>query len=585
MMPQAPDNNQGPWANMENFLRTLLTTNELYIVAGGAGTGGTGSNGSATTIANGHVSVPAQTWKVVLVIPKGEGDDASRVTCGTRTIAVIMPNTQGIRTTDWQTNYVVTVDQVEALTGYDFFSNLPDAVENCVEAGTNGVNPPGTTGQSVSTTEDTPVSITLEAASPNDNALTYTIVSGPAHGTLTGSGANREYTPNPGFNGMDSFTFKVNNGQNDSNISTVTITVFEVNDAPVAVDDDKSTAEDTALVFPASSLTTNDNAGAADESGQTLTVTSVNSSAVTHGTVTLNAGQVTYTPDANYHGPASFTYEVCDNGTTGGSLDSKCATATVKVMVESVNDAPVASGDAYATNSNVALNTPAPGVLSNDTDIDGDSLSAQLVSNVSHGTLTLNTDGSFVYTPATNFAGTDSFTYRAFDGTNNSGVATVNLTVNDTVGPTLNSSLAVTSLWSPNGKLFNVGLSASATDNGGGPVNVEVFVFSDEDDITLQDGSNSPDAKNIAPETLRLRAERDGGGNGRVYLIMVMATDSSGNTSRRCHTVVVPKSQSAASENSVNQQAQAAQAHCAATGTPPAGYFVVGDGPTVGSKQ
>ena len=79
------------------------------------------------------------TWKVALVLPKGE-DDVSRVTCETRTIAVIMPNVQGIRNDNWE-NYIVTVDEVEALTGYDFFSNLPDPVERCVEAGRNGVNP------------------------------------------------------------------------------------------------------------------------------------------------------------------------------------------------------------------------------------------------------------------------------------------------------------------------------------------------------------------------------------------------------------------------------------------------------------
>ena len=94
MVAQAPDNNQGPWAELENFLRTLLPANELYIVAGPAGVGGTGSNGFANTIANGHVTVPSSTWKVVLVIPKGD-NDVSRVTAATRTIAVIMPNIQG----------------------------------------------------------------------------------------------------------------------------------------------------------------------------------------------------------------------------------------------------------------------------------------------------------------------------------------------------------------------------------------------------------------------------------------------------------------------------------------------------------
>jgi DNA/RNA endonuclease G (NUC1) len=141
MVAQSPDNNQGPWAALENYLRTLLPANEIYIVSGGFGTGGTGSNGPAATIANGHVTVPASTWKVALVLPKASGDDISRVDCSTRTIAVIMPNVQGIRTNAWET-YLTTVDAVEALTAYDFFANLPDPVERCVEAGTNGVNPP-----------------------------------------------------------------------------------------------------------------------------------------------------------------------------------------------------------------------------------------------------------------------------------------------------------------------------------------------------------------------------------------------------------------------------------------------------------
>lgn len=143
MLAQAPGNNQGPWAAMENDLRSIAGTDtELYIVSGPEGSGGTGSLGGLTTaIANGHVSVPATTWKVAVVLPKQEGDDLSRVTCATRTIAVIMPNIDSIRGDNWE-NYLTSVDAVEALTGYDFFSNLPDNFEYCVEAGINGDNPP-----------------------------------------------------------------------------------------------------------------------------------------------------------------------------------------------------------------------------------------------------------------------------------------------------------------------------------------------------------------------------------------------------------------------------------------------------------
>lgn len=135
MMPQAPGNNQGPWAVLEGYCRDLVNQgNELYIIAGGTGTGGTGSNGGVTmTIANGQVTVPAQTWKVIIVLPVGDGDDAARVTTSTRVIAVIMPNQTDIRNNDWR-QYRVSVDQVEALTGYDFFSNVPVDIQNVIEA-------------------------------------------------------------------------------------------------------------------------------------------------------------------------------------------------------------------------------------------------------------------------------------------------------------------------------------------------------------------------------------------------------------------------------------------------------------------
>jgi DNA/RNA endonuclease G (NUC1) len=141
MVPQSPDNNQGPWANLEAYLRTQTDAgNEMYIVSGPTGVGGTGSAGFATTVANGHVTVPEKTWKVALVLPQGT-NDISRVDCSTRTIAVIMPNVQGIRSNPWET-YLTSVDAVETLTGYDFFSNLPEPIQRCVEAGVNGNNPP-----------------------------------------------------------------------------------------------------------------------------------------------------------------------------------------------------------------------------------------------------------------------------------------------------------------------------------------------------------------------------------------------------------------------------------------------------------
>ncbi len=231
MLPQSPDNNQGPWANLEAELRTIADAgNELYIIAGPHGVGGVGSvnNDVVNTIADGHVTVPASTWKVALVLSSAAGDDISRVTCSSRTIAVLMPNTQGIRTTPWQ-NFLTTVDAIEQLTGYDLFSNLPPAVQACVEAGNNGINPPGTANQTASTTEDQAVVVTLQALRSNNNTLTFSIVNGPTSGSLTSVSpasctgevctATVTYTPGPDFNGPDSFTFRASDGSLNSNTS------------------------------------------------------------------------------------------------------------------------------------------------------------------------------------------------------------------------------------------------------------------------------------------------------------------------------------------------------------------------------
>src|SRR5213075_1486996 len=143
----------------------------------------------------------------------------------------------------------------------------------------------------------------------------------------------------------------------------------------------------------------------------------------THGVLTLNTnGGFTYLPATNYLGSDSFTYQAND-----GALNS--GIATVSITITGVNDPPVAVNDSYTTPEDTQLTVIAAGVLANDSDADGDALSAILVSQPTHGVLTLNTNGGFTYLPATNYLGNDSFTYRANDGALNSGIATVSITV------------------------------------------------------------------------------------------------------------------------------------------------------------
>lgn len=193
-------------------------------------------------------------------------------------------------------------------------------------------------------------------------------------------------------------------------------------------------------------------------------------------------------------------------------------------------------------------------VLANDTDADGDSLTIVAVTQGSNGSVTF-TAGSVSYTPNAGFVGSDSFTYTIDDGHSGNDTATVTVTVTDTQPPAITASVAIAQLWSPNNKLVDVGLTFNAVDNSSG-VTTQVVVYSDEA------AGKDDDAVGM----LQLRAQREGSGDGRVYLIRISATDAFSNTSHQCLTVVAPKSMSAADVASVNAQAAAAQAQCTGAG-------------------
>jgi VCBS repeat-containing protein len=279
---------------------------------------------------------------------------------------------------------------------------------------------------SFNTNEDAPLVIAAAGVLGNDSdveadPLTAVLVTGPAHGSLTlNPDGSFTYTPNANFNGADSFTYQANDGLANSAPATVNITVNPVNDAPVANNDSFNTNEDAPLVIAAAGVLTNDT----DIDADPLTVVALVTGPA-NGTVVVNPdGSFTYTPNANFNGVDSFSYQAND-----GTANSN--TATVHITVNPVNDAPVANNDSFNTNEDAPLVVAAAGVLTNDTDIDADPLTvAALVSGPANGSVTLNPDGSFLYTPNANFNGVDSFSYQANDGTANSNIATVNITVN-----------------------------------------------------------------------------------------------------------------------------------------------------------
>lgn len=132
MIPQAPKNNQETWARLEDYTRELVQQGqEVYVIMGSYGVGGTGSEGTARKIEEGRVTVPSRIWKVLVVLPQGD-NDLSRITTSTRVIAINTPNTNSTRP-DW-ISYLTTVDDIEEATGYNLLLALPSEVQEVLES-------------------------------------------------------------------------------------------------------------------------------------------------------------------------------------------------------------------------------------------------------------------------------------------------------------------------------------------------------------------------------------------------------------------------------------------------------------------
>ena len=134
MTPQAPEHNQNIWKNLEEYERLLTEQgNEVYIIAGTMGEGGTGTSGFMKKIGkNDNITVPAFLWKIIVVLPVGQ-NDVLRINENTRIIAVNIPNENSVGTNSWK-NYQVSVDELERLTGYDFLSNISVEIQSIIES-------------------------------------------------------------------------------------------------------------------------------------------------------------------------------------------------------------------------------------------------------------------------------------------------------------------------------------------------------------------------------------------------------------------------------------------------------------------
>jgi hypothetical protein len=431
--------------------------------------------------------------------------------------------------------YQVRAIRLETSTTGTYYNNSRGEFISVSDSG-QGNRTPSAADQEVATDEDSAKAITLGSTDADADPLSYSIVIAPRHGVLSGTSPNLTYRPAANYNGPDSFAFSASDGQAESRVATITLTVIPVNDRPtVSAIANASIDEDTALgnllftvgdvetaadhlilavatsnqgllpdsgimlggsgasrtlsLTPAANhfgsvtvtLTVSDGEGAGTQRAFVLTVRSVNDlpslsslpdqftdedTAVTAlaltvadletpaGSLLLNgtssnplllpAAGITFGgsgaertvslhPAAQQSGSASVTVTVTDG-------DGGRATSSFTLTVTAVDDAPVAANDSYALAEDTTLTSAAPGVLGNDDDIEGSALTVLVATAPSHGALSLNTDGSFTYSPAPNWNGSDNFSYTANDGALNSPPAIVSLTVTAVNDPPRNTA-------------------------------------------------------------------------------------------------------------------------------------------------
>ena len=282
---------------------------------------------------------------------------------------------------------------------------------------------PTATADAHATNEDTPLTVRAPGVLGNDtdvdgDALSAVLVTGPSRGTLAlqPDGAFL-YTPAVDFFGADAFTYTVNDGGGASSPVTVSIAVAATNALPAATADTYATTEGTPLIVSAPGVLANDS----DPLDRPLTAVLVR--APRNGTLTRFApnGSFMYRRAQNFSGTDTFVYRAAAGG-------HHSVHTTVTLRIRPVNDKPVAADDVYRNYRGKTIRVPAAGVLENDTDVDGDALTAVLVTRPHHGQLTFRANGSFTYRSDSTFHGSDTFTYRASDGRRTSTVATVTIT-------------------------------------------------------------------------------------------------------------------------------------------------------------
>ena len=268
--------------------------------------------------------------------------------------------------------------------------------------------------------EDQPLEIALSALLSNDldpdgDPLTITDIFGATNGSFTLSGDTVTFTPDADFDGIATFQYEISDPDGETDIGTVRIDFAPRNDPPFAFDDTFDGVEDEPIEIALSELLANDT----DPDGDALTITDI--FGATNGSFTLSGETLTFTPDADFDGVATFRYEISDP-------DGETDIATVRIDFAPVNDPPLAVDDAYDAVEDQPLDIPVIALLANDSDPDGDALVVTGVSGAQNGTVSL-AGGTVTFTPDADFNGIATFDYTISDGNGGTDSATVSLDI------------------------------------------------------------------------------------------------------------------------------------------------------------
>ncbi|TRX76530.1 Ig-like domain-containing protein [Pseudomonas mangiferae] len=387
---------------------------------------------------------------------------------------------------------------------------------------------PSTANSTVSVAEDTPYSGQLNATDLDGDALTFSVTTPPLHGNLVlNTDGSFTYTPAPDYNGPDSFAYQVTDGDGGIATAVVSVSVSTVNDAPTGVG---SIAAQTAADSSAFSLNVSGNFSDVDGDALTFSASGLPAGLAIDPATGLISGTLAH--DASTQGPmgGAYTVIVTASDGNGGQVDQ---TFTLTVN----NPAPSTANSAFTT----AEDTAYGGVLLA-TDVDGDTVTFSVTQRPAHGDLMLDADGTFLYRPALNYNGPDSFTYQVVDSDGGIATAVVNIVVS-----------AVNDI--PTTRVI---VPQSAAD--GAPFSLDVsgnFYDADGDALTysasgLPVGLAIDPATGLISGTLSSSASTQGPNGAGVYSVTLSVDDGQGGVVSQTFTLTVSNPLPSTSDSSLS---------------------------------